>query len=382
MSDSLSLLESKAIAFLAEHANKRTAVSFSGGKDSLVALDLAYRVGIRRAVFCDTTIEFDETIHYVEDVARFYGISIDVVKPPLDFFTLMEHVTAPSRRQRWCCEVFKFGPLSKWALENEVVAFVTGLRKEESHGRTSYSMIDRNPIMPVLQINPLLEWSEEMVWSYIRQYNLPVNPLYQYFSRVGCWCCPYKTSSEWEMIRRVFPDKAAFLHRKLSDLADRLGIRDKRRFVDEYGWTYWVYPTRRVTVGTSTVCRGSEFTTVVVSSEDEAQLERITAILPVLSTDFKRVGNRLRISIAGFSERRLQILIERAMNCVGCGACLSYCATGALRLEQGHISVDESRCTHCQACLNAATLKGSCIARHYSPRRSSLLTLVKSPKPT
>ena len=53
---SLSFLEGNAISLLVGKVDPNTVVSFSGGKDSLVVLDLAYRVGVKRAVFCDTTL--------------------------------------------------------------------------------------------------------------------------------------------------------------------------------------------------------------------------------------------------------------------------------------------------------------------------------------
>jgi len=143
------LRESYALAQLAEFKGKSVAVSFSGGKDSLVALDLAYRIGISKVVFCDTSIEFDETIDYVKFIEQFYGIEIDVVTAPRSFFSMVDHVGIPSRRLRWCCEVFKFGPLAKYAIENRLYGFITGLRKEESNRRANYKEIDDNPLVPV-----------------------------------------------------------------------------------------------------------------------------------------------------------------------------------------------------------------------------------------
>ena len=375
---SLSSLEGNAISFLIGTVDSNTVVSFSGGKDSLVALDLAHRIGVKRAVFCDTTIEFDETVQYVDDVARFYGIAIDVVRPPLDFFTLMERVTAPSRRQRWCCDVFKFGPMSRWGLQNGVTAFVTGLRRNESSGRNGYTEVDQNPMVPITQLNPLLDWTEDDVWSYINTYKLPINPLYEHFSRIGCWCCPYKSSSEWQKIQRLFPQKAALLKKNLENLTDRLGIKDKETFIDKYGWTYWIHSTKKVSMGISTVCQGGDSTTIILAADNGDQLERIAKLLPALTSDFRIIGNRLRVSLKDISKQRRRILIERALNCVGCGACLSYCVNCALHLENGSIAVDVNSCTQCQACLNAATLKGSCIARHYSPRRAALIALDES----
>ena len=99
--DTLSLLYSITDSY------KNIAVSFSGGKDSLVALDLAVRVGIQNAVFIDTTIEFEETKKYVNEIRDYYGIKFDVVKAPRDFFTLAEKIGFPSRRFRWCCDRWK-----------------------------------------------------------------------------------------------------------------------------------------------------------------------------------------------------------------------------------------------------------------------------------
>lgn len=103
--------ESFALAELAELSKRNVAVSFSGGKDSLVVLDLAQRVGIKKAVFVDTTVEFDETVDYIRSVEDFYGFKIVVLRAPVDFFGMVGHIGVPSRRFRWCCDVFKFGLL-------------------------------------------------------------------------------------------------------------------------------------------------------------------------------------------------------------------------------------------------------------------------------
>ena len=98
--------EIEAIQFLKKNATEKTFVSFSGGKDSLVALDLAIRANFNEAIFCDTTIEFDETLQYVNIISNFYGIKIDIVKAPIDFFEIVRKIGFPSRRSRWCCDVF------------------------------------------------------------------------------------------------------------------------------------------------------------------------------------------------------------------------------------------------------------------------------------
>jgi len=121
--------ESSALTQLIKLQDKNIAVSFSGGKDSLVAVDLALRSGIDRVVFSNTTIEFDETIHYVEKIGSYYDTQIDIIKAPITFFEMVDYVGLPSRRFRWCCDVFKFGPLARYAKQYNLFGFITGLRK-------------------------------------------------------------------------------------------------------------------------------------------------------------------------------------------------------------------------------------------------------------
>jgi phosphoadenosine phosphosulfate reductase len=374
----LSDKESKALAFLTQEIDENAVVSFSGGKDSLVALDLALRVGVKNVIFCDTSIEFEETVTYVKMVADLYGFNLQIVKAPCDFFELIERITAPSRIQRWCCDVLKFGPLASWAYKNGVSSFITGLRSDESKSREAYLDIDSNPLIRVRQINPVIEWSEQDIWEYIQLYNLPANPLYEKFRRVGCWCCPFKSPSDWKIIEEEYPQKIQELHTALDALANRLGIKQKDEFVYNHGWTHWIHSTRKVTTGVNLLCQGGNSSDVIISQSDKNQIKRISKILPVLLDDFREIGNRLRISVPNNRRKRLEILIERALNCIGCGACLSYCVANALFLDAGSIAVDSDLCTHCHSCLDAGTIKGSCIARHYMPKRSALIKIESS----
>ncbi len=370
----ISALESKALGLLSRYPESNTAVSFSGGKDSLVALDLAYRVGVRRAVFVDTTIEFEETVEYVRQTANLYDMRIETVAPPHGFFDMLEKVTSPSKRQRWCCEVIKFGPLASWAVKTGVTHFITGLRRDESVSRADYTEVDSNPLVPACQLNPILDWPEEAVWHYIHAYGLPVNPLYEHFKRVGCWCCPFKSKSEWDKTAAMYPDKIQLLKSKLDALAERLALDDRERFVDQFGWTYWIHPTRKVTIGSARLCSDGG-ASILVSCDDHELLGRIEELLPIVSNDYRRIGRNLRIRLGEVPQKQVMILIEKALNCVGCGACRIYCKRGALQLHDGHIYVDSAVCDRCHTCLNASTLKGSCIARHYSPKRAALALL-------
>jgi len=366
--------EKIALVQLANASKKRVAVSFSGGKDSLVALDLAYRVGIRKAVFCDTTIEFDETKHFVKSVEEFYGIDIDVIRAPVTFFEMIKHVGLPSRILRWCCDVFKFGPLSNYAFRENLYGFITGLRTVESNRRSNYKDLDENPVVPFKQINPIINWTNEDVWKYIKTNSLPTNPLYKHFDRIGCWCCPFRTNSDWTKIQKLFPEKASMFERVLADFAEKMNVKDKEGFIDQRGWAAWSSPVKKISVGVYSPCQGTRNEVdLVFSGQSKRQIERITRILPIITENYFSVGSKLRITVKDLDTRRLNVLIEKAINCRACGACTSLCSRGALKVDDESIYVDFTKCNRCQKCLKTQPFRGACVIRNYSPTIASLV---------
>ena len=199
--EKLFLKELDAKEFLRSYLES-SAVSISGGKDSLVALDLSYRVGIRKFVFGNTTLTFPGTEEYLKNLERYYDIEIEQVRPPRDFFDLVNDIGFPSQRLRWCCEVYKFGPFSNYVLKNKTKSLITGIRADESRKRQNYSAVSRNPLIPTTQINPIITWTTEEVWHYIKYYDLPYHPLYnQGYERLGCWMCPFQKP---EGFRRLY----------------------------------------------------------------------------------------------------------------------------------------------------------------------------------
>jgi len=350
-------------------------VSFSGGKDSLVVLDLAERAGIRKAIFCDTTIEFPETLKYVDKIRGAFSLEIETVRAPVTFFDMVGRLEVPSRRLRWCCDVFKFGPIANYARRNGIHAFLTGLRNDESSRRSGYMVNDRNPMLPFGQINPIIDWSSDDVWDYINRYSLPSNPLYDKFDRVGCWCCPYRTNEDWEKIKAYMPEHVKEFDGVLERCGNNLGIKDMNEFVNERGWTRWAAPVRRVTGGLITPCQGFTKDTMdmIVNCTGQDEMKKILALLPILTDDFLVVGKRIRITIPKSKKKRLSILLEKAMRCVGCGACTSLCKDGALQVREGILHFDRRLCHHCEDCIHGRKLRGACVMRNYSSRKISYL---------
>jgi phosphoadenosine phosphosulfate reductase len=373
----------EALVNLTEYKDKNVYVSFSGGKDSLVVLDLALRVGISNVVFCDTTLEFDETLEYIEKIESFYGIDIKTIKAPSNFFDLVDRICIPSRKCRWCCKVFKFGPLAQFGFDNNIYGYITGLRNEESNSRKNYQIIDLNPSVPTKQVNPILTWGEKDVWKYIKNENLSVNPLYQFFNRIGCWICPYRTKKEWEITKVHFPEKYEILVNLLNSYAIKNNIEDKNNFIGNMRWTCWAHTNAKISAGTYKFHYNADGilrdVDINFNADNENQINRVLKVIRIYTKDYSIINNenllykKIRISLENIDFKYLNILIEKAINCKGCGACLLSCPKHALRLELNELVVDELKCNQCKKCITSNILRAGCIIRNYSPKRAALV---------
>jgi len=160
-------------------------LAFSGGKDSIVILDLAQKAGVKfTAHFNVTTVDPPELLRFIRD-----NYQRDVVRwerPAKSMFKLIvEKMMPPTRIDRYCCEHLKErGGKGRFV--------ITGIRWAESTRRSKRRMTEscfRDSRKRYL--NPIIEWSVADVWQYIRENKLPYCCLYdQGFKRVGCVGCP------------------------------------------------------------------------------------------------------------------------------------------------------------------------------------------------
>ena len=145
-------------------------VSYSGGKDSDVILELAKMAGISyRAIYKNTTIDPPGTIAH----ARKMGA--EVVRPKKTFFQLISEIGFPDRVSRWCCSVLKEYKVCDRAIQ--------GIRRSESRKRSErykepemcrvYSAKEK-----VKVYLPILEWTDEDVAEFIKERNIKCHPLY------------------------------------------------------------------------------------------------------------------------------------------------------------------------------------------------------------
>ncbi|NYT06840.1 MAG: phosphoadenosine phosphosulfate reductase family protein [Methanomicrobiales archaeon] len=213
-------LERHAIRFIRQHMNDRPRVnvSFSGGKDSTAALELARKAGVTEFYFVDTGMEFPETLSFVEE---------QEIPVRLTGGGLLRHIGKqglPTKDNRWCCEMVKLLPVKRWLGDQGECVTIQGNRWYESFSRAGLPSVCENPYHPgQLNISPIRNWRALEVFLYIWWRDLAENPLYEKgFERVGCWMCPAMLESEFELVRTAHPE----LHRRwISVLKEQAGRR-------------------------------------------------------------------------------------------------------------------------------------------------------------
>jgi phosphoadenosine phosphosulfate reductase len=88
-----------------------------------------------------------------------------------------------------CCYIRKIEPLRRALSGAEM--WITGLRKEQSSSRNTMALVEKDENNDgILKLNPLIDWTELMVWNFIRENNIPYNKLHDKgFPSIGCQPC-------------------------------------------------------------------------------------------------------------------------------------------------------------------------------------------------
>jgi len=180
--------------FLSGYTGK-IALSSSLSIEDQVLTDLIVKIDPSTRIFTlDTGRLFPETYSLIDKTNIKYDIHLEVLFPD---YTEVEKMVKEEGinlfykgidQRKACCRVRKLDPLKRAFQGLEV--WVCGLRKEQSVTRQAVKLIEWDENNGLIKLNPLINFSEDEVWDYIRKHHVPYNKLHdQGFPSIGCQPC-------------------------------------------------------------------------------------------------------------------------------------------------------------------------------------------------
>jgi phosphoadenosine phosphosulfate reductase len=190
-------------------------LAFSGGKDSVVIYELAKMAGVKfDAHYAITTVDPPELTKFIKNNYK----DVDMIKPKINMWDLIvKKKMPPTRVVRYCCDVLKEEGGNgrtvitgvRWAesarrknnrQEVEYNAYGSQAKKAKQE-RSKFSLLnDNDEKRKMIEsctykgkhiVNPIIEWTDEEVWKFIKDYNVPYCKLYdEGYTRLGCLGCP------------------------------------------------------------------------------------------------------------------------------------------------------------------------------------------------
>ncbi len=226
-------------------------VSYSGGKDSEVTLDIIQRALPHNSfvvIFGNTGMEFPDTYKSVELAKKkceANGIRFYIAKSHFNPTESWRKFGPPSSVLRWCCTIHKTTPqllLIRNILEKNSItemAFV-GVRADESVRRSGYEYISYGTKQKgQYSCNPILFWNSAEVYLYILANGLHLNDAYRRGNtRVGCLVCPMSTNRNDYFNNLCYPENT----KPLLDIIHELNCTYKgdesqlKSYIENNGW--------------------------------------------------------------------------------------------------------------------------------------------------
>ncbi|MEA2070716.1 MAG: phosphoadenosine phosphosulfate reductase family protein [Asgard group archaeon] len=385
-------------------------VSFSGGKDSLVCLQLARKLEEQQfyTLFVNTGLEFPETISYIETIVKNFGLEKTFCREDISqekFWDAVEQFGPPGKDYRFCCKILKIGPVNALidrCIGEKTISLV-GQRTYESIARSHSKKTWTNPWIPnQINFSPIQEWTALHVWLYIFQEDLPYNQLYDFgFPRIGCWLCPACHQGIFELVKKIHP-------KRWEEWENFLKIKQKEHdYPNEWiTWGLWrwqtlpqkivnlleqeniTYPRTRsrfkqqeesereftLSQGMGTCQSGDVFLEGTFHSS--VDLQRIQAFWEIFceTTYDDELGLLTTITDEDFSIslaadgtitfsgccldnllNSARLFVEevfRALECTGCEVCISHCAENALQIDpiKEQVIINHEKCSRCGNC--------------------------------
>lgn len=361
-------------------------VAFSGGKDSIVTLDLVQKTlphNEFKVLFGDTGMEFPDTydtVDFVEKWCKKENIMFVRAKSKYQPCETWGKFGPPATVNRWCCSVHKTAPqilaLRKITGKHNFtgMAFI-GVRASESVARSGYDYISLGEKHKgQWSCNPILEWNSAELYAYIYSECLYLNKAYTKGNRrAGCLVCPRAAERSDYFAHKCYP-------KQFEQLVDAIRGGYEGHFTSEQALNQFV-----INGGWKARKNGRDLN-IQSNYEENETTNRLKITINKPRTDWKQwiktIGvlqndtspyciethdgvfefeveeneNVLKVSVDSSIAKVAPNFIKLFKNvfhktalCVQCGVCEADCHNGAIHMDKGSLYIDDT-CKHCSMC--------------------------------
>ena len=390
-------------------------LSFSGGKDSTATADVVIKsLGNPSLVhiFGNTTLEFPLTYEYADRYREDHPLAIfkTAKNREQNFHDVCEDIGPPARMMRWCCSMFKTGPITRvinGLYRNQQILTFYGIRKSESVSRSKYNRIEDDAESVKIQqqtvASPIFFWKDFDIWLYLLAEKVDFNDAYRLgYDRVGCWCCPNNNQRAQFLSRIYMPEESKKWRVFLIDFAKKIGKPDPEVYVDSGKWKARQGGNGLAAAGDVKIkftnCTAEEHAKIYrlvrpfddeligmfvpfgrVAPElgqkllNEVIVLDIKSKVPILSIQpFSQDGYEHAVKVRTMNvadhdslQRMVGYQIRKFNACRKCLKCESLCRAGAISITGGSYYINPNKCVRCKMCVTAKYLDGGCMMDKY-----------------